>query len=465
MKLRFAVLFGNRGFFPGEVVASARKEMSEALEKAGIEPVLMDAGLTHFGAVESLKEAYLFKDFLKKERPDGIVVCLPNFGDETAIAVACQDAGVPIIVQAYPDKEGEMDPAHRRDAFCGKLSLMDVFYQYHIPFTIGQEHVVHPADEVFIREMKDFAGVCRVVKGLRRCRLGALGARVTAFKTVRYDELALQKAGISVETIDLSEVIDRIKAIDSGSKEVAERLKMIESYTDCSKAPRSSLVSQAKLAIVLDQYIEELHLDVFAIRCWNELEIQTQCAPCTVMSMLGEQRRIQVACEMDVTNAIMMRALSLASDAPSSVLDWNNNYRKDADKCILFHCGPVPVSMQCDKGEMVEHPMFRKSYGAGCGWGPLQSRLKPGAITLSSAKTEDGKISCYAFDAEILDKEIERNYFGVYGVAQIANLQEKLAYFGHHCYRHHVTITDGHVARIVKEACGRYLGYTCVDLP
>jgi L-fucose isomerase-like protein len=465
MNLRFAVIFGNRGFFPGELVSFAREEMALAIQKSGSEPLLMDSSLTHFGAIESLQDAYLFHDFLKKEQPDGIVVCLPNFGDETAISVACKDANVPILVHAYPDKEGEMDPSHRRDAFCGKLSLMNVMYQYQIPFTSGKTHVIHPLHPQFIQELQDFAGICRVVKGMRKCRLGAIGARTSAFKTVRYDELALQKVGITVETVDLGEVIERVRQISSDNKEVGVKLKEIKAYTDCSNVPLEPLYAMSKLSIVLDRYIEELDLDILAIRCWNELETQLGCAPCTIMSILGEKKNIQIACEMDVTNAIMMRCLALAADAPSSLLDWNNNYREESDKCILFHCGPVPVSMQTDSGRMVEHPMFAKSYGKGCGWGPIEGKLKSGEVTLASAKTEDGKLCSYIFDAQITEEKVENDFFGVYGVAEIKNLQQKLSFFGQHCFRHHVAITNKPVAAIMKEAITKYLGYTYVDLP
>jgi L-fucose isomerase-like protein len=232
-KLRIAVLFGNRGFFPGEVVAKAREEMRQAIEMAGFIPVLMDEKLTRYGAIESLAEGKIFADFLAKERVDGVVICLPNFGDETGAATACRDAGVPILIQAYPDEVGKMDFANRRDSFCGKLSIMRVFRQFGIPFSIDTPHVIHPLNPRFIEQLKEFGGVCRVVNGMRRCTVGAIGARTTPFKTVRYDEITLQKYGISVETVDLSEVFGKIALLKDDDAKVVAAVKAIKRFYRC----------------------------------------------------------------------------------------------------------------------------------------------------------------------------------------------------------------------------------------
>ncbi len=463
-KLRMAVLFGNRGFFPGEVAAKAREEMSQAIKQAGFVPILMDESLTRYGAVESMAEGKIFADFLAKEKVDGVVICLPNFGDETGAATACRDAGVPILIQAYPDEVGKMDFANRRDAFCGKMSIMDVFLQYRIPFSVDVPHVIHPLDPRFIQQLQDFGGICRVVNGMRRCTVGAIGARTSAFKTVRYDEIALQKYGITVETVDLSEVFGKIELLKDDDAKVLEAVKAIKEFTDASQAPTEALVKMGKLRVVIDEYIKLLDLDMIAIRCWHELEVYYGCAPCTLAGMLGDMG-IPVACEVDVCNAIMMYALNLASDTPSTLLDWNNNAADDEEKCILFHCGPVPSKMLTDKGKMVEHKMFAKSYGPGCGWGPVESRLKPGVFTYASSKTEDGKFQVYFGEGEITPEEIEKEFFGTCGIAKIENLQEKLVKIGRSGFRHHVATTYGSVANILKEAFTTYLGYEVVDLP
>ncbi|NLA92559.1 MAG: hypothetical protein GX842_03845 [Spirochaetales bacterium] len=463
-KLRMAVLFGNRGFFPGEVAAKAREEMSQAIEMAGFTPVLMDEKLTRYGAIETRAEGKIFADFLAKEKVDGVVICLPNFGDETGAALACRDAGVPILIQAYPDEVGKMDFANRRDAFCGKMSIMRVFGQYKIPFTIDTPHVVHPLNPRFIQQLQEFGGVCRVVNGMRRCTVGAIGARTSAFKTVRYDEVALENLGISVETVDLSEVLGKIALLKDDDASVVAAVEAIKGFTDTSDAPSEALVKMGKLRVVLDEYIELLELDMIAIRCWHELEVYYGCAPCTLAGMLGDMG-IPVACEVDVANVVMMYALKLASDTPATLLDWNNNAGDDDEKCILFHCGPVPSQMLTHKGKMVEHKMFAKSYGPGCGWGPVESRLKPGAFTFASSKTENGKLYTYIGEGEITPEEIEKEFFGTCGIAKIENLQEKLVTMGRHGFCHHVATTYGSVANVLREAFTTYLGYEIVELP
>ncbi len=463
-KLRLAVFFGNRGFFPGEVIAEARTEMSEAITKSGFTPVLMDESLTRYGAVESSQEGKMFASFLDQQKPDGVVICLPNFGDESAAAIACRDAGIPILIQAYPDVVGEMDFAHRRDAFCGKLSMMDVFLQYGISFTVNTPHVIHPLNPSFIQQLKDFGGVCRVVNGMKRCTVIALGARTSAFKTVRYDEIALQKYGITVETVDLSEVIGKAEKIAPDSPAVMKQLEGLKDFADCSAVPSDSLIKMAKLKVIIDTYISVLDANMVAIRCWDELEVYYGCAPCAIAGMLGDLG-VPVACEVDVCNAVMMYALSLATDTPSTLLDWNNNAGDDPNSCILFHCGPVPNSMVTHKGKMVEHPMFLKSYGPNCGWGPVVTRLKPGEFSFASSKTENGNLVVYFGDGTLLSDEIESQYFGTCGIVNIDNLQEKLLMIGRNGFRHHVAISYGKVAHILKEAFTSYLGYDVVDLP
>lgn len=88
-------------------------------------------------------------------------------------------------------------------------AVTDVFTQYQMPFTVLKPHVVHPLSEKFAENLRDFAAVCRVVNGMKRCNIGCIGARTTASKTVRFDEIAMQKYGINVESFDLSELNDR----------------------------------------------------------------------------------------------------------------------------------------------------------------------------------------------------------------------------------------------------------------
>jgi L-fucose isomerase-like protein len=463
--LTFALYFGNRGFFPESLIAGARQEMQQAVERNGHRALLLDAGETRFGAVESTEEGRKYARFLQqnKGKYDGVILCLPNFGDETGAVAALEDCGVPILIQAYPDELDKMGFSHRRDAFCGKFSIMDVFYQYGLPYTIFEPHTIHPATPEFDRHLVQFAALCRVVAGMRRLTVGAIGARTTAFKTVRFDELTLQRYGITTEALDLSEVFLRFKSVDTASEPCKVKLERLKNYTNWNDVPSEAVVSMAKLGVVIDNIIADFQMDAIAFRCWLELEQTLKIAPCTLLSEIND-RGIPAACEVDVCNAVMMRALGLASQRPATCLDWNNNYGDAADKCILFHCGPVPQSLMTAKGQVVDHPMFAKALGCGCGWGPNTGRIAASPMTYASAKTEDGKISFYLGEGEMTSDPIASDFFGCAGVAHIPRLQSKLRVIGRAGFRHHVSMTFGRYEPALREAFSTYLNYDSTAL-
>ena len=457
----FALFFGNRGFFPESLIAGAREEMVGAVKKAGYGALTLDAGATRYGAVESPAEGKVYADFLAANRAkiDGVILCLPNFGDETGAVAALQDAGVPILVQAYPDELDKMDMSVRRDAFCGKFSVMDVFYQYGVKFTTFQPHTVHPSSEMFAQHLRCFAATCDVVKRMRRLTIGAIGARTTAFKTIRFDELALQREGITTETFDLSDVFQRFEATKDSDDAARTKVEFLREYTKWKGVPEDALLKMGRLGAVLDGMIEEFQLDSIALRCWLELEKQLGISPCVLLSELNN-RGIAAACELDVCNAVAMTALTTASHHPATCLDWNNNYGEDPEKCILFHCGPVPQDLMTEKGQIVDHPMFVKVLGPGCGYGCNTGRISPAPMTFASTKTHEGKLHYYLGEGRITEDQIPPEFFGCAGVAQIDGLQDVLETVGHEGYRHHVSVTFDHVAKPVREAFDKYLGYT-----
>ncbi len=464
-KSTFALFFGNRGFFPESLIAIARKEVSKTLKKLGYESLMMDSNLTRFGAVESPEEGRKYAKFLDDNRGkfDGVVLVLPNFGDETGAVSALQDAAVPIYILAYPDELDKMGFEVRRDAFCGKFSIMDVFYQYQLPFTVFPPHTVHPFSKEFEKQIDTFDKVCKIVNGMKRMTVGAIGARTTAFKTVRYDELALQKYGITTEVLDLSEVFSRVRKLDITSAIAKEKEERLRNYTNFKKVPEKAFENLVRFGVVIDEIIKEYGLNTLALRCWLEMEKEFGVAPCVLLSEIND-RGFPAACELDICNAIIMYGLNLASGKPATCLDWNNNYGDDTDKCILFHCGPVPQSLMTGKGEVIEHPMFAKSLGAGCGFGCNVGRIAPAKITFSSSKTQDGKLFVYMGEGEITSDPIQEGFFGCGGVAKIKNLQEKLYKIGYNGYRHHVSVTPGLVGTALREACIRYLGYEITEI-
>ncbi|MCR5134082.1 MAG: hypothetical protein K6B12_00435, partial [Clostridiales bacterium] len=381
-KVTFALAFCNRGFMPGELIYEAREDMIKAVTDAGYDYIAMDADLTRYGGIETRDEGLLYAKWLKQHEGeyDGVIFSMPIFADENGAVTALQDAGVPILMQAYPDEIGKMDFNHRRDAYCGKFSVTDVFTQYKVPFTVMKPHVVHPLSEAFAQNLKDFAAICRVVNGMKRFNLGCLGARTTAFKTVRFDEITMQKYGINVESFDLSEVFFKLKQLADDDEKVTAKMAHLEQYTDFSCVPDKNKLVLAKLSCVIDWYIETYHLDALALRCWNEMEEQLRICPCVLLSELND-RGIAASCEIDMCSAICMRAMSLASEQPTAVLDWNNNYGEDEDKVILFHCGPVAQSLMTAKGTVTNHKMFDKT-DPGSGWGSNEGRIRPFETTL-----------------------------------------------------------------------------------
>lgn len=462
--ITFALCFCNRGFMPGELIYEARKDMIRAVTNAGYDYIAMDKEATRYGGVETRDEGLLYADWLKQHQGeyDGVIFSMPIFADENGAVTALRDAGVPILMQAYPDEIGKLDFEHRRDAYCGKFSVTDVFTQYQVPFTVLKPHVVHPLSTGFTKNLKDFASICRVVNGMKRFSVGCIGARTTAFKTTRFDEIALQKYGITVESFDLSELIYKVNNLTDEDNRVIAKIEHLKNYTNCSLVPENNMFTLGKIAVIIDAYIEEYHLDAISLRCWNEMETILRVCPCVLLSELND-RGIVASCEIDLCSAITMRAMNLASEQPTAVLDWNNNYGEDENKVILFHCGPVAQTLMTEKGTVTEHKMFAKG-DPGSGWGSNEGRIKAFPTTISNCQTKDGKLLIYVSEAEFTKDPIEDTYFGCAGVASIPDLQNKLIKLAKGGFKHHTSVGVGHLKEVLEEAFTTYLHYDWVDI-
>lgn len=459
-KTTYALYYGNRGFFPGEVIESARKELKEAVTAAGFGCIEMNAEETRYGAVETIAEGKKYAEFLRKHKGeyDGVIVCMPNFSDENGAYYALKDAGVPLLIQAYPDEIGKMDFAHRRDAVCGKIALCNVLRQANIPYTLTEKFAVTPSSKEFAEDLRQFGGICRAVKGLQSFTVGAIGARTTAFKTVRIDEIAFQRKRVNVETIDLAQVFAIMDNVDA--KELDAKKKHLAQVSDFGKYPPVKLENISRLAVALDKLVEDYSLDAIAIRCWDELQKRYGIAPCVILSDLNE-KGIDSACELDVNNAVMMRAMRLVSDHPVMLFDVNNNYGTEEKKVVLFHCGPAPTSMLKGKGHIEEHLMFKKTYGEGSGVGLNVAEVASTDTTIGSMKTEDGKLYSFVSEGKLTEDKIEKGFFGCGTVFEkkTGTADDLLNYMASTGYRHHVAIAKGHWGRAVTEALGKYLGY------
>lgn len=462
-KTRFALFFGNRGFFPASLIAKAREELPRLLKEWGHEVIMLDEDSTPHGAVGTSREGGIYAKFLEKNKGEfgGVILCLPNFGDETGAVAALNDVGVPILIQAYPDDLDKMAPELRRDAFCGKFSIMDMFCQYGIKFTVLKPHTVEPSSDRFKTNVDYFDQVCRVVNGMKDMVVGAIGARTTAFKTVRIDEVALQRHGITMETLDLSDVFARINMLKSRNKTCQAKARVLKEYTSWEGVPEQAFDRIVRLGVVLDEIIEEYQMDAIALRCWIELQQQLGISPCVLLGELNN-RGIIATCEVDVGNAIAMRALHLASGGPAVCLDWNNNYGEEDNKCILFHCGSVAGSLMTDKGRIADHAILANAVGKGCSFGCHVGRIAPLDITFGSMLTDAGKLKFCLGQGKFTDDKIPNDFFGCAGVVEIKDLQEVLLYLGYHGYRHHVSVTPGLVQAPVREALERYLDFEVV---
>src|SRR5689334_9661376 len=426
--ITFGVIVGNRGFFPDHLAQSGRSEMIGAIEKAGYSAVATGSEETKFGAVESRAEAACCADLFQRERGmiDGIIVTLPNFGDERAIADTLRMSGlrVPVLIQATPDTPGRMTIRDRRDSFCGKMSACNNLKQYGIQYSLTSLHTETPDSDAFAKDLDWFAAVCRVVKGMRRLRIGAIGARPSAFNTVRYSEKLLERSGISVEPIDLSEILGRINRMKDS--EAQPKLDAIKKYVPTDSVPAEALMKMAKLGTVIDTWMAQIQVAISAIQCWTSLEEFFGVVPCTVMSMMSENL-MSSACEVDICGVLGMHALQLASGTPSALLDWNNNYGDDPDKAVCFHCSNLPKHFFQDV-RMDFQEIIAGTVGKENTFGTVVGRVKPGAMSFARFSTDDtaGVIRGYVGEGAFTNDSL--NTFGGVGVVHIPALQKLLHY-------------------------------------
>ena len=460
-KMTIGLIVGNRGFFPDHLAKSGREEMIQVLQKAGYDVVALTPEQSKYGAVETHDEAKRCAELFRTQigAIDGVVVSLPNFGDERAIADTLRLArlNVPVLIQATPDTPGKMLISDRRDSFCGKMSACNNLNQYGIPYSLTTLHTEAPDSTEFARDLAWFAAVCRIVKGLRNLRIGALGARPTAFNTVRYSEKLLEASGISVETLDLSEVLGRISRMKDDHQGAVQKLQSIQRYVATSGIPQAALLKMAKLGAVVDEWMKATDVQISAVQCWTSLEENLGVVPCTIMSMMSDSL-LSSACEVDVCGVLAMHVLQLASETPSALLDWNNNYGDHPDKAVCFHCSNLPKhffrEVKMDFQEIIAGTVGKENT-----FGTCVGRVKAGPMSFARFSTDDnsGKIRGYSGSGQFTDDALDT--FGGAGVVEIPGLQKLLHYICENGFEHHVAANFSTVAHAVHEAATRYLGW------
>jgi L-fucose isomerase-like protein len=460
-QMTMGIVVGNRGFFPSHLATSGRLEMIAALEAAGIKPIVLTPEETAHGAVETYEDARKCAALFKKHAAeiDGIIITLPNFGEERGLADTLRLANlqVPVLIQATPDHAGKMTIAFRRDSFCGKMSICNNLKQYGIPYTLTRLHTEAPDSIEFKADLVQFSSICRVVKGMKNLRLGAIGARPTAFNTVRYSEKLLERSGITVETLDLSEVFGRIERTPDHDDAVQEKLATIKRYIPTGNVPEAALMKMSKLGTVIDGWMKTNDLTVSSVQCWTSMEEYFGVVPCTVMSMMSENL-LPSACETDTMGTLSMYALTLASETPSALLDWNNNYGDNPDKAVCFHCSNLPKHF-FKEVKMDFQQIIAGTVGKENTYGTLDGTVKAGAMTFARFSTDDfeGRITGYVGEGRFTDDPL--NTFGGAGVVEIPRMQHLLRFICENGFEHHVAANFATVAESVNEAASKYLSW------
>jgi len=464
-KMTFGVLVGTRAFFNPDLAREGRRLLLSKLEAMGYNAVVLPADSTPTGVVETVDDAKkcaaLFREHAQEI--DGIIVSLPNFGDEIGIVTTLKgaDLRVPILVQASDDDVDKVDLRHRRDAFCGKLSVCNNLYNYGIPFSNTSLHTCSISSTAFTEDLQYFASVCRVVRGLKGARIGAIGARPAAFQTMRVSERLLQASGITVVPVDLSEIIFATERLDEKSAEVSAKIEEIRAYGKIPSYIKSeSVVKNAKLSLTISNWVRANELDAFSVQCWSSIQLNYGCATCTVMSMMGEEL-IPGACEVDIAGAISMYALSLTAGKPAALLDWNNNYGDDRDMCVCTHCGNFPKGFVGGEIEISELDVLGETLGRDKSFGAIKGKVKAGPMTYFRMSTDDlnGRIRAYVGEGEFTDDPFPMA--GGIAVCRVPKLQSLMDYLCGSGFEHHTAMVRGHHARAVNEAVTKYLNWSC----
>jgi L-fucose isomerase-like protein len=461
--LGLGVIVSSREFFNAAYTQDARAQVVRQIESLGAKAFILGPSDTPNGAVETRSDAAKYAAFFNEHRGeiDGLVVVLPNFGDEIAVVETINRASlnVPVLVQACNDTVDKVDVKGRRDAFCGKISVCNNLYQYGISWTDTASHTNDVDGAEFKADLDRFLRTCRVVKGVKHARIGAIGARTPAFQTVRYSEKLLQKTGITVVTVDLSEILAAANALTDNDPAVQSTLAEIADYGRIPAAiKRENIVKQAKLSVVVNRWMAANECDASCIQCWTSVQNNFGCATCLTMSMMG-QKLLPSACEVDMTGAVSMYTLALAAGTPPALLDWNNNYGNAAEKCVCTHCGNYPKDFIGETPEISNLDVLGTTIGQEKCFGAVKGKVRAGDMTYFRLTTDDaaGTVRSYLGEGKFTDDPFGMD--GGIAVTEIPRLRELLSHITRNGFEHHVAMVRGNYADIIEEAAVRYLGW------
>jgi L-fucose isomerase-like protein len=462
-KLTFGLIVATRNIFSSKLAVQARETLIDKMQKLGYDYVILPSSETPTGNIETYQDAQKCAKLFSQNRDiiDGIIVVLPNFGDELGVVNTLNLAklDVPVLVQACDDDNDKVDVYSRRDAFCGKISVCNNLYQYGIPFTDTTYHTYPLESELFDKDLDYFARICRIVNGLSNARIGAIGARPGAFQTMRASEKLLQAYGITVVPVDLSEIFGAAQKFDDKAAEIVAKVNEIKAYGKIpDRIKEDKIIRQAKLGVAVENWIGLNQIDATAIQCWESVQKNYGCATCVTMSMMGE-KFMPSACEVDIAGVVSMYTLLLATGIPPAILDWNNNFGTDRNMCVCTHCSNYPKSFMQNEVEISTLDILGTVLGHDDTFGAIKGKVAPGPFSFFRISTDDtsGSIKAYVGEGEFTDDPYAMD--GGIAVSKVDNLQKLMKFICKNGFEHHVAMGRGHVAAAVEEAIDNYLGW------
>ena len=155
-------------------------------------------------------------------------------------------------------------------------------------------------------------------------------------------------------------------------------------------------------------------------------------------------------------NAEHARA-ALASETPSALLDWNNNYGDDPDKAVCFHCSNLPKhffqDVQMDFQEIIAGTVGKENT-----FGTCVGRVKAGAMSFARFSTDDraGVMRGYVGEGRFTNDPLKRLAAPAWWRSA---LQKLLHYICENGFEHHVAAELLDDRARVHEAAVRYLGW------
>ncbi len=459
-KTKIGFIPANRGFFSSELAAKMRGETVAAMEKAGVEVVVPGEDQTEVGCVQSLAEAEICAKLFQDAGVQGIVVGAVNFGEEQSVAYTIRKANldVPVMIFGCQEEEVLTMKTRRRDAFCGLLSIGDVLRQIDVKYTVARRPICIPSDDAFAADLDWFVRICRVVTGVKNARYAQIGARPDAFWTCRYNEKQLQRLGPTAVSLDLSEAIAAANAFKDSDPEVQKLVEATGKTADVSGVKPQSVLRSAKFELFLRRFKEENNIDAFGIQCWTSIQANYGACSCTAMARLGDEG-IPCACESDIMGTLSMHAAMLASGNAAGLADWNNLHNEDDELANIWHCGVFPPSFAKTPPKLGVQEIIAS--GGAASYEDSQCTIefiaKPSPLTLFRV-TQDPDCGWHAMMAEGKIEDNPAVTFGGYGWCRIPNLQRLYREVLLRQFPHHVAITQSHVASVLWEAFGNYLG-------